>query len=326
MKIIDLKTNRMTCPLGFQLGRPRLSFIVTDTGGTALTSMRVEVALDAAMLQVVYDSGESRQVDSIAWELPLDLQPCTRYYWRVSGRADNGDNATSDVTWFETAKMGQPWQARWITPQFDKDTHPVIFRDIEAPENIGQIRIYGVGLGVYELYWDGQKVGDEYLMPGLMAYDAWIQYQTYAIPHVGPGRHRVAFALGNGWYKGKFGLSKAIGVYGDRMACLAEVHLIHDDGTRTIVGTGPDWQATRSPVVSSSIYDGEERDATRDLSGVSGVTGIDLGFDRLEERLSPPLVIHERLQPVEIIRTPAGETVLDMGQNMVGWLEFTTRA
>jgi alpha-L-rhamnosidase len=326
MKITDLKTNRMTCPLGFQLGQPRLSFIVTDTAGTALITMQVEVALDDAMRQVVYDSEEIQETDSVAWELPLALQPCTRYYWRVSARADSGDSATSEVTWFETAKMGQDWQARWITPQFDKETHPIIYRDIVVPDNVRQIRIYGVGLGVYELYWDGEKVGDEYLMPGLMAYDAWIQYQTCTIPHVGPGRHRVAFMLGNGWYKGKFGLSRATEVYGDRMACLAEVHLVHEDGTRTIIGTGPDWQATRSQVITSSIYDGEERDATRDLSEVTGVTEIDLGFGRLEERLSPPLVIHEKLRPVEIIRTPAGETVLDMGQNMVGWLEFKTKA
>jgi alpha-L-rhamnosidase len=42
--------------------------------------------------------------------------------------------------------------------------------------------------------------------------------------------------------------------------------------------------------------------------------------------LSLPVVVKEELKPIEVIITPAGETVLDMGQNMVGWIQFKTNA
>lgn len=326
MKVVDLKTNRMTCPLGYQFDKPRFSFIAEETEATSLSAMRIQVALDPDMQQIVYDSGKIAAVNSISFEPELELSPCTRYYWHVWAKADNGDEAKSAVAWFETAKRDQPWQADWITPLFDKDIHPIIFRDLEVDESIKTIRIYGVGLGVYELYWDDVKVGDEYLLPGLHAYDCWIQYQTYEIKEPKSGRHRLSFMLGNGWYKGKFGLKRETEIYGDRMACLAEIHLIDNRGQRTVIGTDTTWQATRSPVLSSGIYDGEERDATLDLSEIFGVQIIDLGTKRLKERLSPPICIHERIKPIEVIHTPAGETVLDMGQNMVGWLEFRTRA
>jgi len=326
MKIKDLKTNRLTTPLGFQLGQPHLSFVVTESAGTKLSAMQVQVALDAAMTDLVYDSGRNGPVDSVAFPLPLALQPCTRYFWHVWARDDAGGEAQSDVTWFETARQDRLWQAQWITPDFAKDVHARVFTDLEVPAGTTQIRVYGVGLGVYELYWDDKKLGDEVLLPGLHDYDSWIQYQTYAIADPAPGRHQLSFLLGNGWYKGKFGLSRATEVYGDRMACLAEIHLTGADGQMVVLGTGPDWQAARSIVLSSSIYDGEEQDATLDCSETVGVSVLELGFDRLAARLSPQLVVHERLKPVAVIRTPAGESVLDLGQNMVGQLSFKTRA
>lgn len=62
-----------------------------------------------------------------------------------------------------------------------------------------------VGLGVYELYLNGQKQGDEVLLPGLCDFDTWIQYQTYELALV-PGENQIEIALGDGWYKGWYGL------------------------------------------------------------------------------------------------------------------------
>ena len=93
-----------------------------------------------------------------------------------------------------------------------------------------------------------------------------------------------------------------------------------------MITTDSTWQARKSRVVSSGIYPGEVYDAALDISETFPVEKADLDKEKLSPRLSPPIKIHERIKPVELIHTPAGETVLDMGQNMVGWLGFHCKA
>lgn len=114
--------------------------------------------------------------------------------------------------------------------------------------------------------------------------------------------------------------------YGDRLACIGEIHIEYEDGTKETICTDTSWKARKSKVVYSGIYPGEVYDATLDTSEVLDVETINLDKGRLEDRLSPPITIHEHIKPIEVIHTPAGETVLDMGQNMVGWLSFKCSA
>lgn len=114
--------------------------------------------------------------------------------------------------------------------------------------------------------------------------------------------------------------------YGESLAALVEIHIRYEDGTEEIIGTDETWKARKSRIVSSGIYSGEVYDTTLDISEAFGTEVIELGYDRLSSRLSPAITVHEKIKPVEVIQTPAGETVLDMGQNMVGWLQFHCKA
>ena len=320
MKIIDCKLNHLKNPLGWDVTDPTISYVVTKARGKKQAAARVRVALDANFENVIYDSGERADIVSTAFRLPIELKPMTRYYWKVAVTDDAGDGAESEVQWFETARDGA-WQAQWISPDADKSVQAVVFTDIHVDKPVARARAYMVGLGLYELYLNGEKQGDECLLPGFHAYDSWLQYQTFALD-LREGSNRFEVMLGDGWYKGNFGLAKRYENYGDRLAAIAEIHIWYQDGTEAVVGTDETWRARRSPVVETGIYCGEVCDATLDTSEVFGVKPIDLGYDRLTPRLSPPIVVHERIKPIEVIHTPAGETVLDMGQNMVGWLQF----
>ena len=129
--------------------------------------------------------------------------------------------------------------------------------------------------------------------------------------------------LGDGWYKGNFGLSKKEENYGDRLACIGDLVIWYEDGTVETIGTDTSWKARRNKVVSSGIYPGEHYDATMDVSEEFDTEEITPEVGPLCPRLSPRLIVNNRIKPVELIHTPAGETVLDMGQNMVGWITFT---
>ncbi len=265
-------------------------------------------------------------MDSTHFALPIETEPRTRYYWKVRVWADNGEEAESEAAWFETAKETELWTAHWITPALSPSIHPILFRQFTVSKKVVRARAYMVGLGAYEWTLNGQKVGEEYLLPGCEAYDSWIQYQTYDITEFLKEENEAEVCLGNGWYKGDYGLSSKKDVYGDRFVLLAELHMEYEDGTREVLVTDTDWKARKSPVLYSDIYNGEIVDCSQVSKEVYDTCEVSMGYDKLKARLNPPIRIHERLKPIEVIHTPAGETVLDMGQNMVGWVEFTVTA
>lgn len=328
MKVTNLKTNHITNPLGFDLGKPRFSFITCDTTAKKQVAAQIQVALDINFKEVVFDSCKREEIDSLAFELPIELKPCTRYFWRATVWADNGEIATSDTAWFETAKLDLPWTAKWITPALDKDIHPVFNKEFSVSKGIVSARAYICGLGLYEMEINGKKAGNEYLAPNFNAYDKWIQYQTYDITDLlKDGQNIVEVAVGNGLYKGRFGFNGGTSeIYGDKFALLCEIVIWYADGTVETLSSDNTWKARRSNIIESSIYDGETYDATFSDSTIYDVNEVELGYKKLKARLSLPVVVKEKLKPVEVIRTPSGETVLDMGQNMVGWIEFRTNA
>ncbi len=244
-----------------------------------------------------------------------------------AGQPEDSGQAESDAgSGQESADCGQggqtgTWQAKWITPRLEKQIQAAVWQEIEIEKPVARARAYAVGLGLYEFYVNGEKQGEECLLPGFCDYDSWIQYQTYELS-LKNGKNRVELLLGDGWYKGRYGMRVKYENYGDRLAALAEIHVWYEDGTEEVFGTDASWKSRKSRIVDSGIYSGEVYDAGLDVSETFGTELIELGYDRLSPRLSPPITVHERIKPAEVIHTPAGETVLDLGQNMVGWLAF----
>ena len=169
MNIARLEVNHIENPLGFDLGKkPTFTWVVEDAEGKRAESSRVVVTRDG---ETVVDTGWA-DLDSKACALDVPLAPRTCYEWTVSVRSDVGEEATSETAWFETAKMDEPWCAEWITCDYDEPRHPVFSRQLGLERNdVVSARLYICGLGVYEAWIDGLKVGNEYLAPGTHAYD-----------------------------------------------------------------------------------------------------------------------------------------------------------
>ncbi len=321
MKITGLQTNHLTNPLGYDIQTPRVSFRVEDTESKRAEAIRVQAAADADFEEVIYDTGRSSELSTIGVDLDIDLEPRTRYYWKAEVWGDNGDYAVSDTAWFETAKMDEPWQGKWIGSNKLKDTNPMLIREFTTEKAYRNCRIYITGLGLYELYLDGARVGDEYLTPGCTDYNQWIQYQTYEV-EIKSGSHRIEVFLADGWYKGRFGLDHAVNNYGDQNKMILELVMRDPKGNEDRIVSDESWQAAAGDVVFSNIYDGETFVPTSNESPRHAADILDGPTDRLTARYGQPVVIKEEIRPVEIIHTPAGETVIDMGQNMAGFLRF----
>ncbi len=328
MRIIKMKTNHIVNPLGFKLDNPTVSFIVEDTIATKQEAAQIKVSLDDKFENIIYDSGKSSDIDSLGFVLPINLEPRTRYYWKVTVWANNGDSATSETSWFETAKMEEPWKGSWITPDINSDIHPLLSKSFSLEKEVKKARAYICGLGLYELNINSVKAGNEYLSPNFNAYDKWIQYQTYDITEsLNLGENNIDVILGNGLYKGNFGFEGGIdNIYGDKFALICDIIIDFTDGSREVISTDTSWRAEKSKIKSSTIYNGEVYDATFVADKTYGVKNIDIDMNKLTERLSLPVVIKEEIKPIEVIKTPLGETVLDMGQNMTGWVKFKINA
>ena len=334
MYIHKLRVNHFDNPVGYTLDGLSFSWVTQDSTGSFQKFAQVQVSLDEEFSHLIYDSGKLPTSDSLDFHPDVVLTPRTRYWWRVQVWADDGDTALSDPAFFETGKLDERWKGMWITPAIACTSHPLVRKVFTIPpkDQIRQARAYVTGLGVYEFYLNGQKVGDEVLTPGYNDYDYWIQYQTYDITDLLQDGENVAGAmLGNGWYMGRFGFSSDSHPFGGQFAFLCEMAIELMDGSTVWVVTDNSWQSALGPVVESSIYDGEVFDARLEIENWNsdpaagnwfGVHAAGLGYNKLTARWGVPVTKQETIHPISVIHTPAGETVLDFGQNLTGWMEI----
>lgn len=319
MRIYDAKINHLENPLGFRLIRTVFSWKVAEAEGKSQTWARIRVAEDKSFARMVYDSGNDSAANATAYPAELDLRPRCRYFWKVAVRTDFGEEAESSVQWFETAKREEAWEAKWITCD-NKKRHPYFEREILPEKAVKKARLYVCGLGLYEAFWNGERIGDEYLMPYSNDYKEWIQYQTFDITQQLQTGGRLAVLLGNGWYKARFGFAakEDVGFYGNEWKLIAEIRITYADGTETVIGTDENWTVRRSNILFSNLYDGEIVDDTlKELPQEQAVLA-DAPEGKLTERMSLPVCVHEVFEPVELLHTPAGEAVFDMGQEFTG--------
>lgn len=327
MKIERLKINHLTTPLGFRLDEPQLSWVVTESTGTKPVWARVEAAADASFANLLYDSGKRDDLNPLACPLPLTFAPRTRYFWRVTVCADDGDCGTAS-SWFETGKMDEPFAGQWIAAPFEKTVHPILRRTFTLDGAAEDARLYITGLGLYEAYLNGQPVTDEVLTPFYNDYNFWVQVQTYDVTGLlRAGENVLDVYLGNGWYKG-FGPNESDGsrteLYGDRMQMIAELRAVLPDGKSFCLASDESFRCHAGPVLESTIYDGEIYDARLADPGEDGwaaAVSVDAPVGAAADRLSTPLRRHEAIKPVKLLHTPAGEQVLDFGQVITGWVE-----
>ncbi|MFA9557661.1 family 78 glycoside hydrolase catalytic domain [Evansella sp. AB-rgal1] len=340
MRIYNMRTNNVTNPLGFELDNVSLSWVIdrAESSASFQSEARVEISLSSGFEDVLFDSGKKKEMNRLCYQPDLILHPRTRYYWRVTVWGENEEVGVSEAAWFETGKIAEEWQAKWISPNLPSDIHPIIRRPFEIKKEVVNARMYITGLGLYDLELNGKKVGSEYLAPGFHSYDFWLQYQTYDITKdLKQGKNALGIMLGNGWYKGRFGFGGGYeNIYGDSFSFIAEMHLRYKDGTSEVVVTDDTWKCMQAPITFSGIYDGEVYDANKEESLWSSpeleeepTTEVYFNkdsFPKLQGRYSLPVKIMEEIKPLKVIQTPAGETVLDFGQNMTGWVKFASRA
>ena len=179
-------------------------------------------------------------------------------------------------------------------------------------------------MGVYEASLNGSRVGDFILAPGWTVYQKRLQVQQYEL-RIRPGQeNELTVLVGNGWYRGR--LSGCLpGQNGNAVlpaALTAELTLRYPDGHTDTICTDASWQTAESAVRFSELYDGETYDAAFEPSVWTPAVICDGPTDTLIEQQGEPVREQERIAPARIFKTPAGEIVVDFGQNLTGYVEI----
>lgn len=318
MKITNCRVNHMDEPLGFFMDTPVFSWNIVGCENSHMKLFtKIEIVSEGKMCAQI----DWTELDNFQVQIGLTLKPRTKYQWQVSVRNEIGEEANS-VNYFETGKLCEEWRAKWITCDKEESRHPIFEKTFNTKSSVKmkRARLYICGLGLYEVYVNGQRLGEEYLAPGCVSYNHYVQSYTYdATEQVKvSGQNIIAVLLGDGWYKGRFDFEHFTPpFYGDSHKLIAELHVEYEDGTTEVIFTDESWKVKRSNIVFSGIYDGEIVDDTLEKMPEENVFLVREKMPPLRDRLSLPVRTHEEFTP-DIIRTPKGEMVLDIGQNMAG--------
>jgi alpha-L-rhamnosidase len=340
---VEYQTN----PLGIDVTAPRFSWkLKTAERNTQQTSYQILVSTSDKFSgkSLVWDSEEvALDASHLVDYEGKTLQSRKRYFWKVTVKDNHGNEASSAVQYFETGQLAAAdWTAQWIEPEKDNfditkmQPAPMLRKTFSTKAKITSARLYVSSRGLNEIEINGKRVGDAVLAPGWTAYQSHLQYYTYDVTTLlQTGANAIGATLGDGWYRGFLAWENNRNVYGKRLALIAQLHVRYANGSEQVIATDNSWKcSTNGPTRQSDLYMGETYDARLEKK-FSTTDFDDAGWwsakvenhpkNNLVSPVGPPVQRIEEIKPVKIITTPAGETVLDMGQNMVGWVRFKVR-
>ena len=334
-----------TNPVGIDILKPRLSWkIVSDKQNVLQTAYEIRVADSPSNLgkkgKQLWNSGKVNSDNSVNIEYAgTEVASMQRAYWQVR----IWDNEGKATKWSEPAywEMGilkpELWTADWITMENEikldgsKPCH-YLRKEFTASKKIKSAKVYVSSLGLYQLFINGKKVGNDLFTPGWTSYNKRVQYQIYDVTSMLQSKNAIGATLGDGWYRGNIGWQNQRNYYGDKLALIAQLHIVYTDGTSETIVTDNGWKASTGPILSSDIYNGENYDATKEMPGWNAVGfndaqwGKTAKLDKSKAILiapqGPPVQAIQEIKPIKTFTTPKGEVVFDMGQNMVGWVRL----
>lgn len=336
VKVLEKRCEYKENPLGIDTPKPRFSWKIK-----ALKRAAGQVAYNIQVWdetgKCIWDTGkcESDNTVNVQYEgQPLESRK--EYRWTLKVWDKQGDEYETDAEKFETAILeDSEWKAEWIRGG------NLLRKEFSADKKIKKSRVYISGLGYYELYINGDKIGNHVLDPAWTDFDQKIYYSVYDVTEsVKKGKNAVGVMLGNGRYspyettiaKNWHPLKK----YGESPVLFYQQYVYYEDGSEDIIVSDLSWKVSDGPIVFDDIYDGERYDARLEKDGWdmpdyvakdwADACKVSEKMGRLVSQGTFPAVkvIKPRI-PVSMTQPQAGVYLYDFGQNFAGWVHLTVQ-
>ena len=348
VEITNLRVENLTEPLGIDTNEPRFSW--------QITSDKKDVKQTAYQIIVSGDKGEVWNTGKVSSDEQLwiryqgePLKSGTFCTWKVKVFTNKGETEWTDGGRFSIGLLNESkWSGYWIgleslQPSEERGMHTrlaarYLRKEFQLKDKaVRRATAYVAGIGLHEFYVNGQRQGNRVLSPVPSDYRKTIYYNTYDVTSALTANSLcLGIALGNGRlfpmqqhkpYKiPVFGLPK----------CRINVIVEYEDGTTQRLQTDDKgWKVTANgPIRANNEYDGEEYDARMEMKGWSEVGFDDSSWLKAERtdipqamlrgQMTPGMKVLQEIQPVSV--TPnTGSVIVDMGQNMTGWLKAKVR-
>jgi alpha-L-rhamnosidase len=341
--VTGLQCEYLINPLGIDAPHPRFTWRMTDERKDARqTAWQLQVSTDSLNMNkgMVWQTAKTHSSANLVTYQGKLLQPFTKYYWRVTVWDKNGKQSlTPAIASFETGMMdSKNWKGAWISDVNNVALKPAgQFRRIfEAGKKIRSARAYIAVAGLYELYINGDRIGNHRLDPMYTRFDRRTLYVTHDVTaQLQQGKNAIGILLGNGWYNHQ---STAVWYFHQapwraRPAFCLDLRITYDDGTVETIGSGKEWKTALSPVIFNSIYTAEHYDARLEQPGWNTVSFDDSKWKAVVYRAAPSNnIVAQALHPIENIEeirvksfNKISDTsyVFDLGRNISGVSKLT---
>ncbi|MBE6602489.1 MAG: alfa-L-rhamnosidase [Ruminococcaceae bacterium] len=217
--------------------------------------------------------------------------------------------------------------AKWIaSPEGDYAGARLFTKCFAPKKEIKKATLYASAMGIYAPFVNGTRVGKGVLAPGWTSYKYRVQYQGYDVTALlTASENRIEIGVGRGWAVGFIGHKDTDHAFFTQPAVIAWLEVVYADGSRDALETDGTWEVFTSEVTFAEIYHGETVDKTAEKTLIGKAALIEVKT-KLIPLVGEEITEQERLAPVELIHTPKGETVLDFGQNMTGYVQVSLKA
>ena len=347
INVTDLRTERLVNPMSIDTPTPRLGWrIETNTNDVKQTCYHLIVsstpekaqALDGDLWESIVDTDQSQWISYQG----KPLRSNTRCYWRVKVSTNKGDSDWSDVAMWNVGLLYEAdWQGRWIgldrKMSWDEETEHsrlsarYLRKEFDLDKQVAKATLYICGLGMYEAFINGKRIGDQVLAPAPTDYRRTVLYNAFDVTQLLEKNNAIGVILGNGRYytmqqdKKPYKITR-FGYPTLRLNLIVEF----TDGSKKTISSDEKWKLSPDGAIrSNNEYDGETYDANKEFINWTNIgfddsqwmnaerTAIPLGT--LRGAMAPNMKVICQLEPKSLTRKD-GKLVLDMGQNMAGWL------
>lgn len=340
LNISGLKTEYLSNPLGVDDANPEFSWVLnSENRGAIQTAYQIIVSKNKKVAEKgrgeKWDTGKvnSGQSVNVSYE-GKPLESGMKYYWRARVWDNDGEASPwSDVHTFQTGILNEKeWTAKWISHPDTAVSAPILRKEFNIEQEVESAHVYVTGVGNYEFYLNGKKVGDHVLDPGVTDHRRKVLYETFEVEDLlTKGRNAVGLMLGDGpfrivereeryaWRHHSFGGPRG----------LVQLHVRYSDGTEEVVTSDHTWKASRSPITYTSLFGGEEYDARLEQKGWDSpgfddsawksVEVIDQYRATLDSQLMPPIRVIQTIEPEVKTESEKGIYIFDLKQNISGW-------
>jgi len=355
IEITNLKIESKTNPLGIDIEKPRFSWIMESAErGAKQTAYQILVASSSDKLAVgtadVWDSKKTASDKSIQiYYEGKPLESNHKYFWKVIVWDDNDDAHESVMAFWTSGLFNESdWKAKWIgldkavgsdKPDAAKRVLSArrLRQEFKLSKKIKSATAFISGLGLFELYLNGNKIGDQVLAPALSEYNKTSFYMTFDVTqNLQTGKNAIGVILGNGrFFAPRSNVPTKTRDYGfPKVICQLEIE--YEDGSTETIISDESWKlTTNGPIRRNNEYDGEYYDARMEMPGWDkadfdasnwkNAELVDKPGEKLVSQPSEPIKIMEELKPISVKELKPGVFIFDMGQNMVGWVELSVK-